>query len=212
VAEAAFEQRFWDRGIVVFTARHSELKDVVDRAPLFVGGGVFDRPANIGEGTKDELALEVTLPLDRFGMRRAQLKGDVTKRWTEVTDPTTLTPREISGLRHLDWNVSLSQDLPRWNLTWGFDAFGSFKETYYRYNTVQVFKLNTFVRPYVEWRPRRDVSIRFEVHNITTRDLRDTFFIYPGPRSEGGVPDIEDRYIPDTAQGFTVRLRKNFGS
>ena len=59
VLEAAFEERFWSSGVIVLTARHSKLTDVIDRGPVFTTDGVFDRPTNIGEGTKDELSAEL---------------------------------------------------------------------------------------------------------------------------------------------------------
>ena len=43
-------------------------------------GGVFDAPANIGGGTKDEFAVNVTLPLERLGWKGAELRGQATRR------------------------------------------------------------------------------------------------------------------------------------
>ncbi|MET0275163.1 MAG: TonB-dependent receptor, partial [Phenylobacterium sp.] len=220
VAEAAVEQRFWGSGVIVLTGRHYELRDAVDRGPVFVERrdpvtgavtlDVFDRPTNIGDGTKDEIAVELTLPLERLGLKGAQIKGDVTKHWTEVTDPTTGRPREISGQHPIDWNAELNWDVPRLRLSFGVNAYGGWRETYYRFNLIETTKLRTFVHPYLEWRPQPDVNIRFEAPNITARGLRRTAQIYPGPRSAGGAPAIDDR---DLANGrfFYVRVRKTFG-
>jgi outer membrane receptor protein involved in Fe transport len=127
VAEGAFEQRFRGSGSLTLIYRHFELSDVVDRGPVFTSAGDFvsDRPANIGAGTKDSLGLEYSLPLERLGLKRATIKGDVTKRWTRVTDPTTHFAREISGLHPISWSVHLSHDVPDWKISYGFDAFGA---------------------------------------------------------------------------------------
>jgi outer membrane receptor protein involved in Fe transport len=169
VAEAALEQRFWTSGSVTLTARHYELSDVVDRAPVFdPSGAVFDAPANIGDGTKDELKLELTLPTDRLGLARGQLKGSVRRGWTEVTDPTTHEKRGISGYHPVDWNLAFSQDVPRWNLTWGVNVlFGSFRERYYRFDRVEDFKIGALLQPYIEVRPRPDLNLRLELFNIS---------------------------------------------
>ncbi|HEY8574167.1 TonB-dependent receptor plug domain-containing protein [Phenylobacterium sp.] len=210
VAEAEFEQRFWARGVVVLTLRHSELSDVIDRGPVFTDDGVFDTPTNIGEGRKDHVGINLTLPLDRLGWKGAQLKGDVAKIWSEVTDPTTGEKREISGQRPLDWNASFVHDIPRWNLSWGVDSFGAWRQTYYRFNLIETVKLKTYVKPFIEWRPAPDVNIRFEIGNATARGLRRTVQVYPGPRSEGGQPIIIDRdYQP--GRTFYFRVRKTFG-
>ncbi len=210
VGEAAFEQRFWGSGSLTLTYRHFELSDVVDRGPVFTSTGVFDRPANIGSGTKNAVALEYSLPLERLGLKGATLKGDLTKRWTRVTDPTTHTAREISGLHPLSWSVHFSHDIPDWKASYGFDAFGAWRETYYRFNLIETTKLKTWVLPFVEWRPRPDLNLRLELPNITQRGLRKTVYSYPGPRSAGGLAAVDDRNY-ESGTMFHIRLRKTFG-
>jgi outer membrane receptor protein involved in Fe transport len=211
VGEAAVEQRFWGAASVTLTVRHFELKDAVDRGPVTaLDGSIFDRPANIGDGTKDEVAVEYTLPLDRLGLKGAILKGEATRRWSRVTDPTTGRKREISGLHPADWNLNFTQDLPSLKLSYGADAFGGWRESYYRFNLIQTTKLRTFVKPFVEWRPRPDLNLRIELPNITARDLHRTVYSYSGPRSQGGAATIDDRtYHP--GRMFYFRIRKTFG-
>jgi outer membrane receptor protein involved in Fe transport len=211
VGEAAVEQRFWGAGSVTVAFRHYELEDVVDRGPVFApNGGVFDRPENIGDGTKDELALEVSVPLARIGLNGATLKGDVTKRWSSVEDPTTGRKREISDLHPLDWNASYTHDLPIWRMTYGIDAFGGYRETSYSFNRVRTTKLRTYVRPFAEYRPRPDINMRLELPNVTGRGLKRTVLSYPGPRNAGGAPSLEDRDY-DVGQMVYFRIRKTLG-
>jgi outer membrane receptor protein involved in Fe transport len=213
VSEAAVEQRLWKGASLVLTGRHSKISDVVDRGPVVAAdGSVFDRPTNIGEGTKDELILDFTLPFDQLGWKGALLKGQVLKRWSAVTDPTTHQERTISGLHRTDWNATFSQDLPNQHLNLGVDFYGGFREDYFRFNTIETFKLQTYVRPFAEWKPGKGWSLRMElplINSPKTR-LRDTFQFFPGPRSAGGKPDIQDRafHFPN---GFYLRLRKDFG-
>jgi outer membrane receptor protein involved in Fe transport len=62
VSELAIEQAFWGAGSTALTVRHYELTDAADRAPVFDStGGVFDAPANIGDGTKDELQFDLAV-------------------------------------------------------------------------------------------------------------------------------------------------------
>jgi outer membrane receptor protein involved in Fe transport len=210
VGEATVEQRFWKDGLISVSYRHYDIKDAIDRGPVFTTTSVFDQPENIGSGRKDELAFELSLPLDRLGVERGLLKGDLTKRWSRVTDPTTGRKREISGLHPIDWNASFSQDLPRWNALWGVDVYGGWRRSYYRFNLIEDQKLRTFVRPYAEWRPRPDLNVRIELPNLTNRGFRNTDRIYPGPRNLAGQPDVEDRDI-DNGSFYYIRIRKTFG-
>ena len=54
-------------------------------------------------------------------MRLLKARGEINKRWSKVTDPTTLTGRRISRLRPLEWEAHFSQDLPRYQTSFGFD-------------------------------------------------------------------------------------------
>jgi outer membrane receptor protein involved in Fe transport len=222
VFEAQVEQQLWSGSSLVLSARHFNITDVIDRGPVRVvttdpatGQAVvsfFDQPANIGSGTKDEFAATATLKLDALGWKGALIKGDVTRRYSEVTDPTTGEHREISKLHPIDWNLSFSQDLPARHMTVGVDLYGGWRETSYRFNFIETVKIKTYVRPYWEWKPRPDFSVRVEIPLATHPQvrLRDELKIFPGPRSEGGVPDVQERTFT-FPRSWYVRVLKNFG-
>jgi outer membrane receptor protein involved in Fe transport len=212
VSEVAVERRFWGAGSLVLTARHSALTDATDRAPIFQpDGSFFDAPDNIGAGTKDEYTAELTLPLDKAGLKGAQLKGFVTRRYSRVTDPTTHAAREISNLRPVEWEAHFSQPLPRWNANWGIDAFGGWRQTFYRADAIEDQKLKTYVTPFIEWKPRPDIQLHFEIENITERGYRDTRQAFAGVRSANPLAFVDDR---DAQFGriFYFRVRKYFGA
>jgi outer membrane receptor protein involved in Fe transport len=211
VAEAALEQRFWGKGAVVLTYRHFELKDVIDSAPVRAANGdVFDTPANIGDGTKDEFAVNLTLPLEKLGWKGAELRGSSTWRESKVSDPTTGRKREISGLRPLSWEAHLTHDLPKWKFNWGVDAYGAWRETYYRVDQITDVKLKTFVVLFAEWKPEPDLSIRTELSNLTERGLRRTRREFTGPRDASGLDFVDDRDI-QFGRILYVRVRKTWG-
>jgi hypothetical protein len=176
---------------------------------VFTSTGVFDAPANIGDGTKDELILSLTLPFDRIGLKGARLQGASTWRDSEVTDPTTHARRPMSKLRPQEWDAHFTWDLPEHRLSWGVDAFGAWTETYYRFNAIEQLKLKTTVQPFIEWKPRPDISLRTEFGNFTARGFRRTRYDYAGLRGASGLAFVDDR---DNHFGrmFYIRLRKSF--
>ncbi|HVI32440.1 TonB-dependent receptor plug domain-containing protein [Phenylobacterium sp.] len=221
VAEAALEQRLFGATLVL-TYRHSELTDVVDRGPVEgrevdpVTGAVtvryFDTPMNIGDGTKDEAIVNLTAPLDRLGLKGALLKGQYTRRWSDVTDPTTFESRRISNLRPTEWEINYSQDLPQWRMSYGVDVYSGWTETSYRFDSIREVKLhNAYVRPWIEKRFQPDLAVRFEFPNVTSRGIRFTRQVWDGPR--GASPRL---YTDDRDLGFGrmyyVRVRKTFGA
>jgi outer membrane receptor protein involved in Fe transport len=211
VGEAAWEHRFWKSGSVVLTYRHYELKDAIDRAPIFNRDGSFaDAPANIGDGTKDEYVVELTTPLDKLGLKGAQLKGVLTKRVTDVIDPTTHRPREISKVRPLEWEAHFTQPLPWANMNWGVDVCCGRRETFYRVDVVDDQKVQPFVDVFWEWKPRPDFQIHIEADNLLARGFHDYRTVYGGPRSTSAVTVVDAR-PQDFSREVFIRLRKYFG-
>lgn len=213
VAEAALEQRFWKSGAVTLTVRHSELKDVIDRGPVFLPNGqVFDQPTNIGDGTKDELTATFTVPSDRFGWKGGLLRGELNKRWSKVTDPTTLTRRSISKLRPLEWEVHYSQDLPQYGLAAGWDIYSGWSQTSYRYNYISDVKLhNAYINTWIEKRLQPQTIVRVEIQNWSERGIRIATQQYDGPRSTGRLDVTDDRDLKP-GRAIYMRVRHTFGS
>jgi len=213
VAEAAIEQRFWKSGAVTLTFRHSELQDVIDRGPVFLPTGqVFDQPTNIGDGTKDELIATFNLPSDRLGWKGGLLRGELNKRWSKVTDPTTFDSRPISKLRPLEWEVHYSQDLPQHGLAVGMDYYSGWSQTSYRYNFISDVKLhNGYLITWLEKRLQPQTVLRVEVQNWTSRGIRIATKQYDGPRSTGQLLYTDDRdLIP--GRSVYIRIRHTFGN
>lgn len=223
VYEAAYERRFWTAGSLVLTARRSELTDVVDRIPIFGPGGVIlaDAPGNIGAGRRDELQASVTVPLDRLGVRSAQLRAQVTRRWASVVDPLTGRTREISNLRTsntrdpsgvspVNWEVHFTQDVPAWKSVWGADIIGGYREVAYRLAEVETRKISTAVTLFDEYRVRPDLTLRVELQLLNQRHARRIRQVYAGPRNLG-VLDYTDLRDLKWGGSLMIRLRKTFG-
>ncbi|MGH6910297.1 MAG: TonB-dependent receptor domain-containing protein, partial [Phenylobacterium sp.] len=213
VAEAAYERRFWRSAAAVLTVRHYEINDVVDRIPVrnVLGIVVADTPGNIGKGTKDEIQASVTLPLDRFRIPAAQLKGVVTYRKSRVTDPLTGEKREISLLHPVDWEGHFTQDLPRWKMTWGVDALGAYRERAFRFSEVETRKQSTFVLVFVEYKPRPSWLIRTEAGGVTQRNVKRIREVYAGPRNTAPLLYTDVRDL-EWGGSIYMRIRKSFGA
>jgi outer membrane receptor protein involved in Fe transport len=210
IFEAVYDRRFWGRGAIVLTARHTEVQGVVDRGPVFTPTGVFDTPTNIGDGRRELAKADLTLPLDKLGVKGGLLKSVVVVQWSEVRDPTTGEQRRISGDRPVGWNATLSQDLPKQNLTYGVFVDGGGQQRFYRFNAIDAAKVEAFVELFVEWRPRKDLNLRAELSNLTERGARRTTLTYPGPRNAGGAPTLSDRDA-QFGRSVYIRLQKSFG-
>ena len=208
VLEAAYERHF--KGIVgVLTYRHYFIQDAIDRAPIFSPSGVFDAPGNIGSGREDDLDANITLPFDLIGLKGAQLKAQGTYRLTRVTDPTTGRERSFTGLHRFDYQAHFTQDLPRWKATWGLDLFSRWTQPTYRFSEIDVNKLKTWLAAWIDFRPRPDLSVKFELDNIGGRGFERLLYVYGGPRNSSGLAYVDDRR-QEFPQSLYVRVRKAF--
>ena len=204
VVEAAYERTFLKDGAATLTVRHSELSDVIDRAPVFAPSGAYDAPANIGGGSKDELIGDLSFPLQRLGVSGGLLKANLTWRRSSVRDPTTGEDRPISGLRPFEGTVDFSQDLPKWKLTWGGELNVGWSQRYYRYDQVETDTLPLQGEVYAEVRPAPGWSVRTEVYDIGggfDRTLANALTV----RMQGVPYDSVD--VRDLQLGPTLRVR-----
>jgi len=209
VAEAAFERRFWGSGAAVLTLRHSELTDVIDRAPIYVKGvPVADAPGNIGNGTSDEITASLAIPMQRFGLKATQLKGQVTRRFTSVIDPATGRRREISNLHPVDWELHFNQDLPQWRTNWGIDVYtGGIRERAYRLTEIETKKVGIPIWIFAETRLRPDLLLRMELQNIGERNARRIREVYAGPRGSSALLYTDNRDL-EFGRNFLIRIKK----
>lgn len=216
VYELTGERRFWDTGSVVATLRHEQITDVSDRVPIEVLNDdgsidVFEAPGNIGEGTNDELEVDVTLPLKRLGVEGGELKADLTWRKSEVTDPTTGENRRISGQRPDVLEVTYRHDLPARNLVFNFTWFDGWRETYYNFDQVNRFHIPQFAEASVEYKPRSDTSITFFLANLGRFEFDRRREVYEGRRDEAPLEFVENRSNRSQVRAI-LRVRRTLGA
>jgi hypothetical protein len=224
VIEATYDRRFWGGGDVSVTGRYYWLTDAIDRAPFCADatGAIvqppcnpadeFDAPANIGSGSREELSAALTLPTDKLGLKNGQLIARATWRHSQVIDPSTHLPREISGLHPVDAELHFTQGLPRWRSHWGLDVFSAWRATSYYFSEVDVQRLGLWADAYFEYQPRPDLALKLEADNIATHGLEYIREFYDPFRDVGGgqLSSIDNR-SPRFGPELTFRVRKTFG-
>jgi hypothetical protein len=225
VIEATYDRRFWKGGDASLTARQYWLQDAIDFAPFCPPGDLlpgsppacnpldeYDAPANIGAGWKRELTASLTLPTDKLWLTNGQLILRATWRASQVIDPSTHLPREISGLHPVDAEAHYQQGLAGLKSTWGFDVFPAWRQTEYQFDEIDTQRLGLWVDAFFEYRPRPDFSIKVEADNITSHGLEQVRAFYDPYRDvDGGALSSIDNRSPRFGPELTIRARKTFG-
>jgi hypothetical protein len=215
VAEAAFERRFGEGADVTLTLRHLAINSAIDRIAVYdpnppPAGTYFDEPGNIGRATENDLAVDATLPLDAVGVRGGLLKLTATARTTSVTDPTTRSRRPLTQVHPLDGEAHFSQDLARLKATWGVDAFAAYRETYYRFNEIDLIQAGVYLTIFYEYKPSSGLSLRAEFTDLAAPGVARTLNLYSGPRGAGVGPSLIDYRAERHGPTVLFRVRRGF--
>jgi len=203
VSELTVEKRFWGEGIVSLGLRHDEIENALDVIPL---DGGLSATGNIGDGTLDQLALNLVIPTDRLGVDGGKFRFKNTWNHAEVTDPTTGEARPISGLRPSQATFSWEQDLPRWNLQWGTTYIARLSQTAYRPDQISHMSGSDYWEFWAEYKPAPSLSLRAQVN------LWDDFQIERRVYSDRVSDQLayREHRIVDPRTFYQIRLRKTF--
>jgi hypothetical protein len=205
ILDAGIERPVFGGGAVNLTYRHARIEDVVDL--VLVSG--FAAPGNIGKGSRDEIILSLTLPLESYGpgLGRVQLESTWTR--SAVTDPVTRDNRRISGEKPFEGRLTYTREFPALNSSFGIIGDLAFKETSYRIDQIITERNSGNWRAYWDWRPRQNLLVRTQLDNLTSRDLRREQRIYEGSRADDVFKEIEVRNARLDAF-LMVRVRVTF--
>jgi hypothetical protein len=206
----AYERRFWNDGVLLLTARHEWIDDVIDRVVAESDGELFDAVGNIGSGTRQSLRAELTFPFDRLGIDGMQFRATLTWLRSRVTDPITGSRRIIAEDRPFEGELRLIHDLPGGRWSWGADASLAHHEREFRLAEERKERKGTSFGAYVEFRPRPDWRFRIEAENIRSRALVDRRDKYLASRASDVLDSIETRRLR-TSPIFSLSARKSFG-
>lgn len=203
VSELTFEKRFWGEGIVSLGLRHDEITDAIDLIPL---DGGLAAVGNIGDGTLDQLSLNVTIPTTRLGLSGGKFGFRNTWNKTEVTDPTTGETRPISGVRPTQATVSFQQDITSWKLQWGAAWIPLLGQKNFQPDQFSGWRGRDYYEMWAEYKPAPTLSIRAQVNIWNNFDQERIVF---ADRETRPVAFIEERFV-DPRTFWQLRVRKTF--
>ncbi|WP_426028057.1 TonB-dependent receptor plug domain-containing protein [Brevundimonas sp. TWP2-3-4b2] len=204
IAEATYERRFWTDGIVSLGLRHDRIVDAIDVIPL---DGGLSAVGNIGDGTLDQLALNILVPTDKFGFTGGRLGFRNTWSHTEVTDPTTGETRAISGVRPSQATFTVAQDIASWKLQWGGAYIAKLSQTSFDPDQTSGFSGVNYFEFWAEYKPTATLSLRAQVN--LWDDFEVQRMVFAARTAARPIAFVENRYI-DPRTFVSLRLRKTF--
>lgn len=198
---------FWDKGAITLGYKHAALEDTLDFAPIITDDGVFNARGNIGEGTRDEASISLTLPTDKLHIKGGELKIDYTRIKSSVTDPTTHRTRAISNLNPDNYSIVFNQNFPKSRTSWGveFDSLNnspSYQATeYYRNKSAPWMSL------YAEYKSKDNITYGVVLQNALRRRDQNDRIVWTGLRDDSAIQRIEHN-VSYNKPFFIFRIKK----
>jgi len=189
-----WEHQLWHDAAFTASWTHERISDVVDRVLVVTDDDIFDAPGNIGDGRRDTLALDLSLPLDGIGFHGGRLTSSMQWRRSRVTDPTTGQSRPISEEKPVEGSIELTQDLPTLRTHWGIELEHiAERKTEYRYDEIKRQSEGMGWTVFVERELGTRWRVRAEATDLFGRGFKETREKYDGPRSTEPLEEIERR-------------------
>ena len=204
ISELVYERRFLGDGIVSVGYRHDEIIGVIDRLPL---PGNLSATGNIGDGTLDQLAVNVVVPLDWTGFAGGQFAFRNTWNNTAVTDPTTGREREISGVRASQPGFTISQDITSWKVNWSATYLEGLRQFSYDPDQTSGFTGSDYFEGFVEYKPTPTLSVMVKVN--VWNDFQMERIQYADRTPARPIAFTELRPV-DPRTFWQIRVRKTF--
>ena len=189
--EGEVEQRFGNGVSFSIQGFYETIDDVIDRAPVF--GGVFDAPANIGDGTRYGGEIELSTSLDFLSIPNARFDATLRAEDSEVIDPVTGEVRPISGLEQTFVSWEYRQGFPnkKMNLNIEYERRGD--RDIYRLDQLEVVPNRDEIHAYIETTRIDGLVIRVGADFLFEHAMDREFFNFVGDRSSGQLASFTDR-------------------
>lgn len=208
--ELTWERRFWKRGSLTLTAQRDDITGLIDHMPIITSDGtVLDANGNVGNGQRDRLSANLTMPLDPLCLGGFTVRAAGTLNHSEVVDPATGQVRAFSGNQPFDGWLSLTKDMPKQSLRWGMTVSSQGNYNYYKANEFEQARYPARLSAFVEYRPRPQWTVRLFGERLTQVPSVRERTIYTGLRGATAVAYLERRSL-NTGMMLGVNIQHTF--
>jgi hypothetical protein len=216
---ALVRHKFMERGSIQLKGEYQWLKDTQDLVPITLrdaAGNItarFDGAGNIGNSTRWNGELEITLPFDwftsGFGVKGMELKYVGHYHQSRVTDPVTSLSRRMSNRPLWHQQFDLRHDLGKSGFAWGGTVFVAAPFRSYFFDQIREQRNAAQVSAFVEYKKFSLGTLKLQLSQINGDTFRRTRAFYRDTRATGDITRIIDR-TRKLDQRVTISLSGKF--
>ncbi len=195
--DLGYERRLGSRGVFGVNVFYREIENLIeltdtgtevdeDGGPVDPGDDAYNlvEPRNIGDGTTWGVEVDLSTPLDVFGMPETGVFFNYTWLESEVLDPWTGVERQFRNQPQNIWNVGFIQNLPDRGASFGASLYG--RDEGYESGLDELVKVeyDQDLEAFVEKRFGERIVVRLSAQNLLDKEKRETFMKYDGDSIE----------------------------
>ena len=211
--ETSLEHRLpKDQGTMQARLFYKDITDHIDRGPFGppVGGLPQSAPINIPKATDLGLELTSSNRLTMFGLPNAQVNLRYQYQDSRVIDPFNHKVRPIYNLWDNEYSFSFRHDLTKLKASYGFlylatDGVNTTSDI----RTLQILKRAPRLSVFAEKALPHDLTLRFEIYNLTGSQETSYRALYNVSQDNGAVNRTET-YTETRDIRYVIRLRGKF--
>jgi TonB-dependent receptor len=179
--DVGYERRFGGRGVFgvnVFTRRISDLiglvntglpVDAIGLDPDDFPGNVYTYQ-NIGDAKTHGIEFDLSTPLEFMGLKETGVFANFTRLWSDRDDPAGGGKIEIDYQPKYVYNVGITQNLPTWDMSFGFSYQKQGESRFVTYGEIESQKYDGNLEFFVEKRLGDKWVLRLTGNNLLDAD------------------------------------------
>lgn len=222
--DLGYERRLGSRGVFGVNVFYREIENLIeltdtgtevdeDGGPVDPGDDAYNlvEPRNIGDGTTWGVEVDLSTPLDVFGMPETGVFFNYTWLESEVLDPWTGVERRFRNQPQNVWNIGFIQNLPDWGASFGASLYG--RDEGYESGLDELVKVeyDQDLEAFVEKRFGERVVVRLSAQNLLDKEKRETFMKYDGDSIEEILDnrangDLDEYELESESSGVLYQL------
>lgn len=179
--DVGYERRFGGRGVFglnVFTRRISDLIALVNtNLPVDeIGLDPDDFPGNlytyqnIGDAKTHGVEFDLSTPLGFMGLEETGIFANYTRMWSDRDDPDGTGKVTIDHQPNYVYNVGITQNLPSWDMSFGFSYQKQGEALYTTYGEIESQKYDGNLELFIEKRLGDRWVLRLTGNNLLDAD------------------------------------------
>lgn len=183
-----------DLGVISANLYHHRHVDFLQRIDVTKPGGPLESaPGNLGKADMVVFELKGSLRLTQLGLPNVLVTSQASARDSWVKDPFTNEVHRFNNYTRGEYQLGFRHDVPQWRLNYGVNLRDRIDGGTKRWDIfdIEADHADPWVTAFLEVVAFKDITVRFDVNNITDVDMCRDRIRYVGHIADNILEEVE---------------------